>query len=128
LLNNSARPCGTKRILVVEDDTDAAEVLGEFLREYGHETTVVGDSVSALQTLEQLQPDVALVDIGLPVVDGYQLAERMRQTIPGMRCRLIALTGYGQDEDHLRSRQAGFARHLVKPVDLDALLKIVEGP
>jgi CheY-like chemotaxis protein len=89
---------------------------------------VATDPMTALETLARVLPSVAVVDIGMPLIDGYELAARMRQTGPGQRCRLIALTGYGQQDDRARSKQAGFELHFVKPVDLDALLRGVDAP
>lgn len=114
-----------KRVLVVDDDVDAAETLGELLRYGGHEVLLANDPIAALKAIEENSPDVAVVDIGLPVMDGYQLAERIRQSVPGSHCRLIALSGYGREHDYARSKQAGFVEHLVKPVDIAALLRVV---
>ena len=108
---------GALRILVVDDNEDAAAMLAIYLRKLGHVIRVVHDGPSALRAAVELVPDVALVDIGLPVMDGYELARRLRQE-PGLeRLRLVAVTGYGQDKDRERSREAGFDLHLVKPVD-----------
>jgi signal transduction histidine kinase len=115
-----------KRVLVVDDNVDAAEMLGELLEESGHEVLLANDPIAALKSMEEKNPDVAVVDIGLPVMDGYQLAERIRQSMPNSRCRLVALSGYGQEHDYARSKQAGFVEHLVKPVDLAMLLRLVE--
>jgi signal transduction histidine kinase len=115
-----------KRVLVVDDNVDAAEMLGELLEESGHEVLLANDPIAALKSIEEQNPDVAVVDIGLPVMDGYQLAERIRQNLPGSHCRLVALSGYGQEHDYARSKQAGFVEHLVKPVDLATLLRVVD--
>jgi len=115
-----------QRVLVIDDNVDAADILGEYLREDGHEVTVVNDPIAALEALETVRPSVAIVDIGMPVMDGYDLTERMRQTDPGRQCRYIAVTGYGQEHDRARSRTAGFSSHLVKPVDLEELSRIVD--
>ena len=115
-----------KRVLVVDDNVDAAEMLGELLEESGHEVMLANDPIAALKSIEERKPDVAVVDIGLPVMDGYQLAERIRQSLPGRDCRLVALSGYGQEHDFARSKQAGFVEHLVKPVDLATLLRVVD--
>ena len=112
-----------KRVLVVDDNEDAANLLGEIARMRGHEVAVVHDSASALDMLATFGPQVAVLDIGLPVMDGYQLAELVRSRYPN--CRLIALTGYGQDKDRERSLSAGFAAHLVKPVKVDVLLAML---
>ena len=122
----AAGPPG-KRILVVDDNVDAAESLAEILRDFGYEVETAHDGPEALLITPRFRPDVCLVDIGLPVMDGYELAERLRQThqLPA-HGRLIAVTGYGQDNDRERSRQAGFTGHLVKPVDFDKLTRLVE--
>jgi signal transduction histidine kinase len=115
-----------KRVLIVDDNVDAAEMLGELLEESGHEVVLANDPIAALKSIEEKNPDVAVVDIGLPVMDGYQLAERIRQSLSGRDCRLVALSGYGREHDYARSKQAGFVEHLVKPVDLATLLRVVD--
>jgi PAS domain S-box-containing protein len=113
------------RVLIVDDNVDAAEMLGEALGAFGHVVSVAADGPSALELAAKAPPEVALLDIGLPVMDGYEVARRLRE-IPGCkRTRLIALTGYGQESDRERSRQAGFDQHLVKPVDLDEVTRAV---
>ena len=113
------------RVLVVDDNVDAAEMLAEWLGTIGHGVRVAGDGPTALEVAANFRPDVALLDIGLPVMDGYEVARRLRE-LPGCkRTRLIALTGYGQESDYDRSRRAGFEDHLVKPVDLDAIERAV---
>ena len=110
------------RILMVDDNEDAAELLATSLRERGHRVHVALDPVEALEAVRREAPDVAFLDIGLPVMDGYELAEQLRAEL-GARCpRLIAITGYGQENDRKRSAAAGFALHLVKPVQLAAVL------
>jgi CheY-like chemotaxis protein len=109
------------RALVVDDNQDAAEMLSEALAMKGYETRVAHDGPAALRICEQFRPAIALLDIGLPVMDGYELAGRLRK-ISGMKqLRLIAVTGYGQEADRQRSRAAGFDQRLVKPIDLEAL-------
>ena len=102
-------------------------MLADVLRSYGHDVVVANDGAQALTIVERFRPDVAVLDIGLPVMDGYELAERLRERLPAEECRLIALTGYGQANDRARSRAAGFAVHLVKPVELDSLVAAVRG-
>jgi PAS domain S-box-containing protein len=110
------------RILVVDDNEDAAELLAVSLRKQGHVANVALDPVDALEAVRRSIPDVAFMDIGLPVMDGYELAEQLRKEL-GDRCPvLIAVTGYGQEQDRLRSVEAGFAMHLVKPVQLSTVL------
>jgi signal transduction histidine kinase len=119
------RSCVTgKRILVVDDNEDAASLMAELLVLLGHEPVVAHDGLSALEVAASFAPDMALLDIGLPVMNGYDLARRLRETCP--ETRLIALTGYGQDTDQLRTSEAGFAVHLVKPVDLGTLARVLE--
>jgi CheY-like chemotaxis protein len=116
-------PGPAQRVLVVDDNVDAAELLGEFLRKAGHAVAIANDAAAALALLQQFNPEVAVLDIGLPVMDGYELGLRIRAQ--GANCRLIALTGYGQVQDRVQSKKAGFECHLVKPMDLDRLAEIV---
>jgi PAS domain S-box-containing protein len=115
------------RVLLVEDNLDAAMALGELLRIWGHPVEMAHDGVAALQAAREVRPEVVLLDIGLPGMDGYEVASRLRAT-PGLeRVRLIALTGYGQEADRRRSSLAGFDHHLVKPVDLEHLRGLLAG-
>jgi PAS domain S-box-containing protein len=116
------------RVLVVDDNIDAAEMLAEWLSAIGHSLRVAADGPTALEIAADFKPDVALLDIGLPVMDGYEVARRLRDQPGCAKTRLIALTGYGQESDHERSRRAGFEDHLVKPVDLDAITSAVSFP
>jgi CheY-like chemotaxis protein len=111
----AARASGTQRILIVEDNADSREMLRFLLELAGHEVHEASDGPGGLEALSRLRPDVALVDVGLPGFDGYELARRAREA--GHTARLVALTGYGLPEDHRRSREAGFDAHLVKPVE-----------
>ena len=115
-----------RRILVVDDNCDAAVSLAEVLVELGHQVEVAHDGRFALEVAHNFKPDVCLLDIGLPVMDGYELARRLRQSsrLPE-DVRMIAVTGYGQDADRQRSQEAGFNAHVVKPVDLEVLTKVV---
>ena len=106
-----------RRILVVDDNVDTAESLALFMRVLGHDAQVAYDGRSALETARAFQPEVALLDIGLPGMSGYELAPRLRNQPDLKDVLLIAITGYGSEEDRRRSRQAGFDHHLVKPVD-----------
>jgi CheY-like chemotaxis protein len=118
-----------KRILIVDDNRDAALSLEHALNELGYLVEVAHDGLTALQVAQSFQPDAALLDIGLPVMDGYELAQRLRE-IPGpsRELRLIAITGYGQESDRQRAAAAGFHKHLVKPIDLLQLVRVVEEP
>jgi two-component system CheB/CheR fusion protein len=115
-----------RRILVVEDNCDSAESLGRWLRQAGHEVKVSPDGPSALKAAISFRPQVAVVDLGLPGMDGYQVARRLGECDGLSGVVLIALTGYGQEEDRRRSREAGFRHHLVKPADPATLLQLVE--
>jgi CheY-like chemotaxis protein len=114
------------RILVVDDNRDAADMLAMFLQISGHETHTAHDGVEAIEATARLQPDLVLLDIGLPRLSGYEAARRIRkQHEQGGRPVLVALSGWGQDEDRRRSEEAGFDAHLVKPVDEIALGKLL---
>jgi CheY-like chemotaxis protein len=113
------------RVLLVEDNVDAADALGMLLELLGHEVQVVHDGLAALEALQRRMPDVMLIDIGLPGIDGFEVAQRVR-ALPGARSVvLVALTGYGRSEDKERTRAAGFDHHLTKPVEIDALQGLV---
>ncbi len=114
------------RVLIVDDNHDAAVLLDAMLSALGYVTRFVHDGPSALSEAEDFEPDLALLDIGLPVLDGYELARRFREHPRLRRTRLIALTGYGQQQDRQRSADAGFVAHLVKPVDVDQLRAALE--
>jgi CheY-like chemotaxis protein len=121
----AAGPAADIRVLVVDDNVDAAELLAELLSEDGYAAMAVHDGPSALAAAESLQPHVALLDIGLPVMDGYELARRFAAHPRLRHVRLVAVTGYGQDADRARSLAAGFAAHLVKPIDIDAVMDVL---
>jgi PAS domain S-box-containing protein len=112
------------RILVVDDNRDAADSLGMLLQMIGHEVRIAGDGLEAVGVAEAFEPDVILLDIGLPKLNGYQVAGRIREQRGG-DVVLIALTGWGQEEDRRRSTEAGFDHHLTKPVEFDALSKLL---
>jgi CheY-like chemotaxis protein len=117
---------GTRRILVVEDNADVREMLQAALSIEGHDVRAVADGAAALAAVTALQPDVAIIDIGLPGMDGYELASQLRARFDG-DLRLIALSGYGLAEDLRRSFAAGFEAHLVKPIDFARLAALL-GP
>ena len=114
------------RVLVVDDNLDAAETLADILRELGHTTSVAHDGPTALVAAAAFKPHIALLDIGLPVMDGYELARRLREQPDLRKTRLFAITGYGQESDRERSRDAGFQEHLVKPIDLAELANLID--
>ena len=114
------------RILVIEDNVDAGEVLGELLSLLGHEVAVALDGQAGLDMFDGFHPDVVLCDIGLPDLDGYEVAIRMRERRSTKRPLMIALTGYGSAKDHERSIAAGFDHHVVKPPNPEVLLRIID--
>jgi CheY-like chemotaxis protein len=113
------------RVLVVDDNVDAADSLAQLLNLEGHSTQIAYTSRVALDRFEQFEPDVVLLDIGLPEMDGYEVAHRLRQRMGSRAVTLVALTGYGQREDRDRAIAAGFDEHLVKPVGFDELQRIL---
>jgi PAS domain S-box-containing protein len=117
-----------RRILLVDDNRDAAQSLSVLLRAAGHDVCLAHDGPSALALAGTVQPEVVLLDIGLPGMDGYEVARRLRRLSGLEKVLLVALTGYGQEEDRWRSCEAGFDRHLVKPVDLDTLQALLKCP
>ncbi|HKB34840.1 MAG TPA: response regulator [Gemmataceae bacterium] len=116
------------RILVVDDNKDAADSLGRLLRMMGHEVHTAYDGLEAVGAAAAFQPDVALLDIGLPKLNGLEAARRIREQQRGGDIVLIALTGWGQEDDRRRSREAGFDHHMTKPVEFDALEKLLAEP
>jgi PAS domain S-box-containing protein len=116
---------GGLRILIVDDNADAAELLAGLLEAMGHATKIAHDGPAALLAAGPFAPELALLDIGLPVMDGYELAQRLRQQLADPGLRIVAVTGYGLDSDRERTRAAGFDAHLVKPVSYDRLRRII---
>jgi signal transduction histidine kinase/two-component SAPR family response regulator len=108
-------------VLVVDDNADAADMLREYVGSLGYRVTVALDALAALRAADEQAPAIALLDIGLPVMDGFELARRFRESDRYGAMKLVAITGYGQETDRQRSRDAGFDAHLVKPVDMDQL-------
>ena len=113
------------RILLVEDDADAGETLEVLLSEFGYETSTVKDASAALTAAVVLQPQVVLLDIGLPGMNGYELAQELRERMRNPQLLLIALSGYGQPEDLRRSREAGIDYHFLKPLKVEKLQEIL---
>jgi CheY-like chemotaxis protein len=118
---------GTRRVLIVEDSADARQMLRLMLELDGYEVHEAEDGIAGLAEALDLQPDVAIIDIGLPGLDGCELARRLRATEAGSRMILVAVSGYGQPEDQRLSREAGFNVHLIKPVGLDTLTEAIHG-
>jgi PAS domain S-box-containing protein len=117
-----------RRVLIADDNQDAADSLAMYLEMAGHDVRVVHDGRSALSVARAFRPDTALLDIGMPQLDGYEVAQALRQEPWGARITLIALTGWGQEDDRQRAIAAGFDRHLTKPVDPDALVSLIASP
>src|SRR5207248_661819 len=120
-----ARSLPKCRILVVDDLRDAADSMAMMLRVMGHDTRTAYDGLEAVQTAAAFQPNVVLLDIGLPKMNGYEAARRIRSEPWGGKVALVALTGWGQEEDKRRSLEAGFDHHLTKPVEAAALEKLL---
>ena len=112
------------RIVLVEDNDDNRVTFEELLREDGHEVKSARDGVTGVDLILREKPDIAFVDLGLPGMDGFSVARRVRETGP-ISVRLVALTGYGMPEDQARARAAGFDRHLLKPLEVDALSRLL---
>jgi signal transduction histidine kinase/CheY-like chemotaxis protein len=117
-----------RRVLVADDNRDAAESLGEMLRMAGHEVTLAFDGESALQQFRQAAPDVALLDIGMPRMTGNEVAAAIRASAAGNHTVLVAITGWGQERDRAAAKEAGFDFHFTKPVDPEQVLRLIEDP
>ncbi|MCS0591336.1 response regulator [Massilia norwichensis] len=124
--SGAGKAARTKRILVVDDNVDAANSLGELLALLGHEVVVRFDGKSALRDAAAFAPDVLVLDIGLPDMDGYELARRLRSVAATAQARYLALTGYGQAHDRTLAHAAGFDHHFVKPVDIVTLQAVLD--
>jgi CheY-like chemotaxis protein len=115
-----------RRVLIVDDNRDGAEALAELLGLWKYDTRVAFDGGSALALAADYRPDAVILDIGMPGMDGYETARRLREDSSLRSARLIALTGYGRSEDRERARSAGFDVHLTKPLDPQAIHDILE--
>ncbi len=113
------------RILVVDDNKDSADSLGLLMKLLGNEVRVVNDGLEAVDVANEFEPRVVLLDIGLPTLNGYEAAKKIRQQPWGNQAVLIAVTGWGESVDRQRSKKAGFDHHLVKPVDPDVLTHLL---
>ena len=116
-----------RRVLVVDDNRDAAEMLGEALRHEGHDVREAYDGLTALVAAAQFKPQLVLLDLGLPGMDGFEIARRLRADPQFGALKIVALTGFGQEQDRRRTAEVGIDRHLVKPVSLDAILEVIGG-
>jgi CheY-like chemotaxis protein len=115
-------------VLVVDDNVGAADSIALLLKMRGHEVRVTYDGPTALLIAQAFHPQVVLLDLGMPGMDGYEVARRLREQ-PGLQpAMLVALTGWGQDEDKRRSKEAGFDHHLVKPTEPDVVQKLLADP
>jgi CheY-like chemotaxis protein len=124
-VERQAAPSSARRIFIVDDNIDAAEVLADLLSLLGHQVEIAHSGPEALARAASIQAHVILLDIGMPGMDGYEVARRLRQRTDLEKTRLVALSGYGGEDDRRRSREAGFDLHLVKPVDIDALAHVI---
>jgi CheY-like chemotaxis protein len=114
------------RILVVDDNVDAAESMQTLLELLGAQVRTANDGRRAIDLFGEFGPDIVLLDIGMPEMDGYEVARALRQLDPQRHTSVVALTGWGQEQDRERTREAGFDKHLVKPVDVDALQELID--
>ena len=122
----SALPTPALKVLIVEDNVDSAEMMAFILKREGHEVRMSHDGLAALEAASAFRPQIVICDIGLPGMNGYDVAAQLREQADFIDTTLIALSGYGQEEDRRRSREAGFKHHLVKPVDPDALVALLD--
>jgi CheY-like chemotaxis protein len=123
--STDSSPTAAQRVLLVDDNADAVESMQILLQAFGYEVAIALHPDLALAQLETFAPAAAVIDIGLPGMDGYQLAAEIRRRLAGKPMRLIAFTGYGGAEDIARAKAAGFDAHLVKPVEIDRLLAVL---
>jgi PAS domain S-box-containing protein len=128
LLQPAIEQAVRRRVLVADDNVDGAESLAILLRVDGHDVTVVHDGAAALSEIERLQPHVALLDIGMPGLTGYEVARRVRQSPTGRSMVLVAITGWGQDSDKVRALAAGFDHHFTKPVEPEHVSALLRAP
>lgn len=115
----------SRRVLIVDDNADRVDSLALLVRTWGHEVATARDAPTALTVAENFEPDVALLDIGLPGINGYDLARRLRDATHRRPLHLVAMTGYGREEDRRAAQDAGFEVHLVKQPDIDAIRKLL---
>ena len=122
-------PVATKRrVLVVEDEADSRECLKLLLETEGHQVALTDNGAAALEEIARFRPDIALVDVGLPGMDGYEVARRARSLPGGKELKLIAITGYGGDKHRRRAKSAGFDMHVVKPISYEQLARFFSSP
>ena len=119
-------PARPLTVVLVEDNEDIVESMSEFLADLGHTVHTAGDGRRGLEMIISHKPDVAIVDVGLPILDGYQVASEVRQHMGAAAPRMVAMTGYGQEADRRRARDAGFDRHLVKPAEMSEIIAVLK--
>jgi CheY-like chemotaxis protein len=120
-----ASESAVRRVLVVDDNVDTAESEAELAKLWGHEVAIAQNGPAGIELASKFQPHIALIDIGLPEMNGYEVARRLRQLPDVSKTLLVAITGYGREEDQKAARDAGFDLHLTKPVDLVRLEKLI---
>jgi len=113
------------RVVVVDDNEDIRETTSDLLREFGHSVEVARNGEEGVALILDTEPDVAIVDVGMPVLDGYGVAQRVRAKLGADRVRLVAMTGFGLEKDRRKALEAGFDAHLVKPVEVGALMTVL---
>jgi CheY-like chemotaxis protein len=121
----SVRPGARRTVLVADDNRDAADTLALLLDMDGYETVVAYGGPQALDSIRQKRPDAAILDIGMPDLDGYEVARRIREEESGRSLFLLAITGWGHPDDVARAKAAGFNEHLTKPVDADNVVRLL---
>jgi two-component system, sensor histidine kinase len=124
-VRDNGEPTGRRRVLLADDNEDFIESFATMLRDMGHEVHCAGDGQEALRLASEIRPDVAFLDIGLPKLNGYELARRIRALPDAERMTLVAVTGWGQEDDRQRAREAGFHLHMIKPVEPEQILEIL---
>jgi len=125
---NSASVGAQRRILIVDDNRDAADALAELMRDFGHDVSTVHDGRSALESATTHRPELVLLDISMPEMDGFEVARRLREEVGLRDAILVALSGYGGDRHRRLSREAGFDHHVTKPVDASKLEELLKLP
>jgi len=123
---DTARPTTSRRVLLIDDSDDVRDMLRELLESLGHEVSIAEDGLTGVARAKELRPEVALIDIGLPGIDGYEVARRLRADHPEAPPFTIALTGYGSPEAKAQAKAAGFDLHMTKPVDLKKLIELIQ--
>ena len=121
----AARTVQRRRVLIVDDNRDSVETMATLIRLSGHEIEMAHDGETALKKAKSFKPEIILLDVGLPDMHGYEVAERLRAIPENKSLVIVALTGYGNEEDRRRARDAGFDYHFVKPVDFTALESLI---